>query len=96
VLHPFSSFVVITRLGQKMTTNATFVVVFWSSYETKVEDNDEHTLSLSFVFFLTLQKTMMNLPTYRHFLQLKKKKNKHKKIKEDNEPSSFTTQEKKS
>ncbi len=31
-----------------MTMNATFV--FWTSYKTKVEDNDEHALSLFFTF----------------------------------------------
>jgi hypothetical protein len=34
-----------------MMTNAMFVVVFWFSYETKIEDNDERALSLFSTFF---------------------------------------------
>ncbi len=77
-----------------MTTNVAFVVIFWSFYETKTEHDNEHASSLFFVFFLTLQKTMMSLPTYRCFLQFKEKKNKYKKLEKDDELSSFTTQEK--
>jgi hypothetical protein len=69
------------RLSLKMMANATFVVVFCSSYETRAEDNNEHPSSLSFVFILALQKTIMSLPTYCRLLQLKKKTKKTQKPK---------------
>jgi len=50
MLHLFSSFVVLTRLWQEMMTNATFIVVFCFSYETKAKHNNEHTSSLFFFF----------------------------------------------
>jgi hypothetical protein len=87
------------KLRQKMMTNATFIVVFYFSYETRVEDNNECTLSLSSIFFLALQKTMMNLPTHRCLLQLKKKTKKTQNPRKGREPSnsssSFATKEKK-
>jgi hypothetical protein len=61
-------------------TNATFVVVFCFSYETgqKTTTNAPHPCLF---FFLTLQKTMTNLPTHRHLLQFKKKNTKtHKRM----------------
>jgi hypothetical protein len=79
VLHSFSSSTVLTRLRQKMTMNAMFVLIFCSSYETRVEDNNKHASSSFSIFFLTLQKTMMNLPTHHCLLQLKKKKKKTQK-----------------
>jgi hypothetical protein len=75
-----------------------FIVIFYS-YETRIEDNKERASSLSFVFFLALEKTMMGLPTHRHLLQLKKKEKKHKKPEKDDKffdlSSSSATQEKK-
>jgi hypothetical protein len=44
------------RLGQKMTTNEMFIVIFYSFYETKVEDNDKQTLSLFSAFFSCIVK----------------------------------------
>jgi hypothetical protein len=79
MLRLFSSFVVLTRLGQKMMTNAMFVVIFSSSYETRAENNDKHTLSLSF-FFFALPKIVTSLPTPCRLLQLKKKTKKTQKI----------------
>jgi hypothetical protein len=96
VLHSFSSSIVLTILWRKKTTNATFVVVFYPFYETKVKDNNERALSLSSVFFLALHKTMTSLPTHHYLLQLKKK---NKNLEEGDEPSSSssssTTKEKK-
>ncbi len=92
MLHSFSLFVVLTRLRQKMTTKATFVIVFCSSNETRAEDNNKRTSSLSSIFFLTLQKTMTSLPTYHRLLQFKKKNtHTHKNLEEDDKPSSSTS-----
>jgi hypothetical protein len=78
------------KLRQKITTNATFVVVFYFSYETRIENNDERASSLSSIFFLALQKTMMNLPTCHYLLQFKKKKENQKKTTRSSSLSSAT------
>jgi hypothetical protein len=59
-----------------MMMNATFVVVFWSSYETKAEANDEHAWSFSFTFFSCIAKNNdepSNLSTF----STTQEKNKH-------------------
>ncbi len=64
-----------------MTTNAPFIVIFCSSYETKAKDNGENASSLSFVFFPYIVKDNDEPPhSLSSFANFKKKqKKKHKK-----------------
>jgi hypothetical protein len=54
-------------LKQKMMTNAMFIVVFYSSYETRVEDNNKRASSLSSTIQernIETQKRMTSFPTH--------------------------------
>jgi hypothetical protein len=83
-----------------MTTNATFVVVFYSFYETKAKNNNEHALFLSSIFLSYIAKHNDKLPhsLSSSAIQKKKKNIKRKNLEEDDEPSdsssSSATQEK--
>jgi hypothetical protein len=99
MLHLFSSSVVLMRLGQKMTTNATFVVVFYSSYETRVQTMMNVPRPCLLLFFLHCRRQWRTSQLIIVFYNSRKKQKKHRKSKEDEEPFSssfsFTTQEKK-
>jgi len=63
-----------------MTKNAIFIVIFCFSYETKTEDNNERTLSLSSFFFSCIAKDNDKpLHSLSSFAIQKKKKKKKKK-----------------
>ncbi len=96
VLHLFSSSTVLTRLWQKMTTNATFVVIFCFSYETRVKDNNERVLSLSSSLFPYIVENNDEPPhsSLSSVIQ-KKKKTQEPKWRWRGSSSSSTTQEKK-
>ncbi len=66
-------------------SNATFIVVFCLSYETRVEDNNEHASSLSSFFFSCIAKNNDEPPHSFSSSAIQNFK-KHKIPKEDNKP----------
>ncbi len=56
-----------------MITSSTLVFIFWSLLKPRQKTTTSMLRPCLLLFFLTLQKTMISLPTYCCFLQLKKK-----------------------